>query len=149
MEASKTILLRESGNLIANIWLKARLTVAASTAFPLFASGEIFLLTGNGGAGGDRYVYQVFTQSTHIRTFSAFLRRGAGNFAHIIGGGDPLSFANFDLATGGVGRRGTSVATSTVQPWKDGWYRCTLTTTTTRLGGYGVCLVMSATSNIT
>jgi len=51
--------------------------------------------------------------------------------------------ANFDLASGIVGPRGSAVTASTMQPWRDGWYRCMLITSSPTANSFGACIVGS------
>jgi len=145
IEEARTNLVLQSSDLSDASWAKARVTLTTSTNFPILANMSVFLVTGN-GAVGDKDVYRTFSASSTTRTFSTFLRAGTGVFAHIIGGNDNNSFANFNLSTRVVGSRGTSVSSSTIQHWKDNWYRCTLSTTSSVVVGYGICLITSATS---
>ncbi len=61
-----------------------------------------------------------------VRTLSVFLRKGTINFAHILG--DSKDFVISDSSSGVVGTIGSSVTSTAMQPWKNGWYRCTVTT---------------------
>ena len=121
-EETLTNSVKEFENLADDIRAKARVTVTVSTNFPLLVSGDIFLITGN-GLVGDKYIYQSFPSfpsSATIRTFFVYLRRNTGIFAHLIGGNNNNSFANFNLETGIVGSRGSAVSSSTMHLWKDG-----------------------------
>ena len=60
--------------------------------------------------------------------------------------GDATTFANFDLLTGAVGSRGAGAMASSIIPWRDGWYRCTLTTSVSAANVMNALLVSSATS---
>ena len=113
LEEARTNLVLQSSDLSDASWVKARVTLTTTTNFPIFANMSGFLMTGN-GAVGDKYVYRTFSASSNTRTFSAFLRAGTGVFAQLIGGNDNNSFANFNLSTGVVGSRGTSVSSSTI-----------------------------------
>ena len=81
-----------------------------------------------------------------VRTLSVFLRKGTNDFAQILGGLDNNDFVNFDLASGVVGTIGLSVISATMQPWKDGWYRCTFTTASLTTSSFGICIVASNTA---
>jgi hypothetical protein len=145
LEEARTNLVLQSRDLSHVSWVKVRVALTTTTNFPIFAEMPVFLMAGT-GAVGDKYVYRTFSASSNTRTFSVFLRAGTGVFAQIIGGNDNNSFANFNLATGVVGSRGTSISSSTIQLWKDNWFRCTFTTASSVVGGFGICLITSATS---
>jgi len=77
------------------------------------------------------------------RTLSVFLRKGTNDFAQIIGGSESNEFVNYNLATGVVGSAGSLVTSASMQPWKDGWYRCTFTTASSTTNSFGICIVAS------
>jgi hypothetical protein len=145
VEEARTNLLPQSSDLSDASWILRGATLITSENFPIFTDKSAFLLTGN-GSSGEKYVYRTFTASSTTRTFSAFLRAGTGGFAQLFVGNDADAYANFNLGAGVVGSTGTSVSASTIQPWKNNWYRCTLTTASSAAFGFGMCLISSATS---
>jgi hypothetical protein len=94
-------------------------------------------------AYGVKNILHRFTASETTKTFSMFLRRGTNDFAQLICGGDINVFANFDLATGILGTSGSAVTASTMQPWRDGWYRCMLTTLSPTVTSFGTFVASS------
>ena len=73
-------------------------------------------------------------------TFSIYAKANATNFLQIVGGSsgfDGTTWANFDLSSGVVGSKGAS-ATSTITSVGNGWYRCTMTATSTATGSSNV-----------
>jgi hypothetical protein len=144
IEEARTNTLLESINLLSVSWFRNGTSIATSTDFPIFASAELFVytMTGN-GVSGFKNVQQLFTSSTTTRTLSVYFRRGTNDFAQLLGGLDANVFTNFDLATRVVGTRGSAVTESTMQPWKDCWYRCTLTTSSSTMASFAICIVPS------
>jgi len=128
------------------LWSRNRTTVTNTTAFPIFASGGVFLFTGD-GTSNFKSVARGLTSSSTTRIMSVYLRRNTNNFAKIMTtGGDTTTFASFDLLTGAVGSRGAGATAATIIPWRDGWYRCTLTTSVSAANVMNVLLVSSATA---
>ena len=59
-------------------------------------------------------------------TFSTYVKAGTAQFVQLLHGSDANAFANFDVATGTLGTRGTG-ASSAIVAVGNGWYRCSLT----------------------
>ena len=127
------------------VWSRNGTSIATSTDFPIFAADIVFILTGSGASGG-KNTQRNFQASATTKTFSVFLRRGTNDFAEILGRGDVNVFANFDLAAGIVGTRGSAVTALTMQPWRAGWYRCMLTTSSPTVDSFLICIVASSSS---
>ena len=142
LEESRTNTLLQSADLTLTTWGKSRVTITSSTQFPLFTSGNVYLVTANGVAGS-KVFFQIVATSTSIRTISCFMRRGTNNFAQIFGSTDTTVHANYNLLNGVVGTRGSGVIESTIQPWREGFYRCTMTTASTTMNGVSICIVNS------
>jgi hypothetical protein len=146
LEEARTNLITRSTDL--TLWTNSRVTISNSTVFPIFANEGFFLLTGD-GASGAKGLSRFFLSSPTTRTISFYLRHGTNNFAQILTGGGPdlTIFANYYIFTGVVGSRGAGAVSSTMIPWRDDWYRCTLTflsSTTTSMNAF---LVSSATAS--
>jgi hypothetical protein len=143
LEEARTNLITRSNDF--TLWTRNRTTVTNTADFPIFASGGVFLFTGD-RTSNFKSVARAFTPLT-TRTMSVYLRRNTNNFAQIMNsGGDPTIFANFDLLTGVVGSKGAGAMSATLILWRDGWYRCTLTTTVSAANAMNVLLVSSATA---
>ena len=150
--APKGLLLEEARtNAIARsneftLWTRNTTTVTNSTNFPIFANGGVFLLAGD-GTSGFKSLQRAFTTSSTTQTMSVYLRRNTHNFAQILTtGGDLTTFANFNLLTEVVGSIGSGTMAATMVPWRDGWFRCTLTTSVSAANAMNVSLVSSATA---
>jgi hypothetical protein len=101
----------------------------------------VWLVTANGS--GAKNFRRAFPVSSTLRTVSIFLRRGTNNFAQLCFSGDVTNFANYDLLTGTIGSLSDAV-TSTMIPWRDGWYRCTMTYTSPTATGLFISIVSSS-----
>ena len=143
LEESRTNVVRQSNEFSNAAWGKFRITATSSPDFPIFASGNVFLLTGN-GVSGNKVAGCTFTPFTTPFTMSVFMRRGTNNFAQLASYIDTIFFANFDLLNGVVGNN--SALSTIVTPGGNGWYRCTLTTASTTANAFVVFIVSSATS---
>jgi len=67
---------------------------------------------------------KTVTATSETRVFSFFAKKGTLNYVQFAGGGDANVFANFDLDTGVVGTKGSSVSSSSIVDFGNGWYRC-------------------------
>ena len=143
-EARTNLLTRSNAVVDASMWLRKGVVINTMiSGFPIFSSGlNAYLMTGLGSNGG-KFITRSFPVSTTERTLSVFMRKGTNDFAQILGGSDFNVFTNYDLALGSIGTSGPSVTTSTITPWKDGWYRCTLTTSSSVMAAFGICLIPS------
>jgi hypothetical protein len=144
IEGEQTNFLLRS-NEITDGWSRARSTITVSSDFPIFVNQYVFLITGDGTNGG-KGVIRFFTSASTTRTLSVYLRRGTNNFAQFLTGGDLTTFANFDLLNGVTGSIGGGALTSTIIPWRDGWFRCTMTFSSSTANSINVFLVSSATA---
>ncbi len=133
--APKGLLLEEAmTNLLVtnqlNTWGIVGLTITPSTDFPIFDAADVFLLTANGQTG-PKYITRAFTPPTTMLTRNAFLRRVKNNVAQL----SPFReiqrrFAIFNLLTGQLGSKSADEVAA-ITPWRDGWYRFTMTTIST------------------
>jgi hypothetical protein len=127
-------------------WTKTNSTVAANSEVAPDGTTTADTLTGNGVSGThvvQNNVVISFSNSPH--TVSVFAKAGTNNFIQLrffaaLG----AAFANFDLATGVVGTTGNGASSSIVSVG-NGWYRCSMTATTTASasGGFNFLLVTS------
>ncbi len=79
LEESRTNFVRQSNELSNAAWGKFRITATSSPDFPIFASGNVFLLTEN-GVSGNKVAGCTFIPFTTPFTISIFMRRGSNNF---------------------------------------------------------------------
>jgi len=77
------------------------------------------------------------------RTFSIFLRRGSNNFAQLVGQSDETYLCNFDLLNGVIGTKGGTIRSAWMQPFVNGWYKCSVTTRSPLTTSYMVFLANS------
>jgi hypothetical protein len=135
IEEERSNVLLRSSNMVSGLWSRVGTSIATSTDIPIFASDGVFIITGD-GVNRPKNIQRHFPASATMKTFYVFLRRGTNDFAQLMGGGDINVFVNFDLATGIVGTRGSAVTASTIQPWRDNWYRYMLTTSSTTVDAF-------------
>jgi len=95
IEESRANLLIRSNELTNDTtWFTTNTTIITSTDFPIFASGGVFLLSGNNLCGFKAF-YTIITTLQTTYTISINLRRNTNNFARILTGGpDVLVYAN-------------------------------------------------------
>ncbi len=87
-----------------------------------------FFFRGNGMIR-TKYMTRAFTRNTPTMTISAYLRRGTNNLAQFSSFDTQFAmFAILYLLTGQLGCKYANVLSSII-PWCDGWYRCTMTIT--------------------
>jgi len=139
IEEERTNLLPMSNAFSA--WTMTGVSATSSSDFRIFDNEGVWLLTADGTSSAKKSdgVFQV------VQTLSVYLRRGTSNFAQLSLSGESVNFANFDLLTGTIGSRSVT-ATSTMIPWRDGWYRCTMTYTSPTASAIVIGIVGSATS---
>ena len=82
----------------------------------------------NLGSGTEqKFIYQAESQNGTY-TQSVYLKKGTHTFFQLAVGGDVNPYCNFDLTNGTYSAFGS---TATITNVSDGWYRCTMTYTTT------------------
>jgi hypothetical protein len=82
----------------------------------------------NLGSGTEqKFIYQAKSQNGTY-TQSVYLKKGTHTFFQLAVGGDVNPYCNFDLTNGTYSAFGS---TATIANVGDGWYRCTMTYTTT------------------
>lgn len=116
-------------------WIKSVVTVTANTAVAPDGNTAADTIT---ATGASPYVTQpnITIVAGNTVVFSVFAQKAATNFVYINvtdAGNSPIAW--FNLATGVVsshtGGSGTCVyGASYIEPWANGWYRCTLVVTT-------------------
>ncbi len=102
------------------------------------------LITGN-GVSGNKVAGCTFTPFTTPFTISVFMRRGSNNFAQLAPYTDTTIWANYDLLRGQTGNV-SSNGIATIAPWRDGWFRCTMTASSTTAIALVIFMVTSAPS---
>jgi hypothetical protein len=130
-------------------WIKNNCTITAnSTADP---NGDITAdaLIENAGVG-TKNVYRAtnFVTGTQY-TISVFAKTN-GRFLQLTTSvllGGTTTFVNFNLTTGTLGTVGAGVDNATIEDYGNGWFRCSLTSTslTTSATAYNICLIKNDT----
>lgn len=87
-----------------------------------------------GGSGNIAYITKIFNRpASAVYSCSVYAKAGSTNFLQITNAGSGWTnneYANFDLSAGTVGTVG-SAATASISSVGNGWYRCSITATTT------------------
>ena len=71
-------------------------------------------------------LYRTFSGGTGIATVSGFFKKGTLDWVGIVNTAGSIYVAYFNLANGTVGTVASGY-TTTIEPFKDGWYRCSVT----------------------
>jgi hypothetical protein len=153
VEEQRTNLMGNSGVLTATPnWLGTNATVAASGTAPdgnsayaitenTVTSAHSFVNCGTAG------VSSTSITSGTIYTGSIFLKKSTDDWVQLTFGAASFGsslFINFNLATGNTGN--SAGCTGTITPFRDGWYRCTITATATSTA-LSNNLILSFTNN--
>ena len=156
IEQSSTNLLLQSQNL-GTTWLTSgtsSVAINSNTAPDGTSTGN--KITANSATNS--YILQSFTTSATTYTLSAYLKAGTNNYASLLYqvGANTYAGAVFDLSLGVVGetKSGTTTSTqvisSSITSVGNGWYRCSMTFSTTSVGTYYsfIQFAAAATGNI-
>ncbi len=98
--------------------------------------------------GGGVYNGYSYTSGTTY-TLSVFAKKGENRYARIgfgIGGGGAGIFCGFDLQEGIAGTPNTGI-TPSIEPFADGWYRCSITATAQFTGARNTFVYQSSNLN--
>jgi hypothetical protein len=142
LEPSKTNTQQRTTDMRA--WTQSGTQTITTNDFPLLVNGRYHHLITANGTSGIKAIRRGFSGSSNMLTASIYLRRGTNNFAQLYIG-EVSIFANFDLVTGQPGNK-TATVTSTMTPCVNGWYRCTMSFTSSSAANMFVSIVTSATS---
>ncbi len=93
LEGARIDILTQSNTFTIGAWGIARATVTNSTDFLVFASGGVFLLTGN-GQSATKGLFRFMPTSATTRTFVGYLCLGTNNFAQVFTAEDNIVFVN-------------------------------------------------------
>lgn len=135
MEASRTNLFLQSQTLDNASWTGTRAS-AANTTSPLAPDGSqtADAISEDGSAANDHLMFQNVTYANATAyTISVWAKAANRSWLIIQLGAAAFTTtptASFNLATGVVGTI-TGTATSTITAYQNGWYRCTMTSTST------------------
>ena len=149
VEPQRTNLATYSEQFNNEVWTKLNTTVASNTTNS--PSGD---LTADAFAGNGTFGFHLLsfngTCANGVNTISIFAKKNTNNFIQLIGSSTPFGtnvWANFDLNNGVVGSVSSS-ATSKIENYGNGWYRCIITATATLATSpsFSIGLITSATS---
>jgi hypothetical protein len=99
-------------------------TVTANTAISPDGTQNAYTL--NVATTGYSGLYRSFSGGTGVATVSGFFKKGTIDYIILINTSGTVGVAWFNLANGTIG---TVVGgyTATIEPFKDGWYKCSVT----------------------
>jgi hypothetical protein len=124
-------------------WTKNAVTVTANAVAAPDGTTTADMITAN-GASAEHIIYSTGV-AAGLKTGSVYAKAGTNNFIQLTFGSSDTVYANFDLSNGTVGTVGvTSVAS--IQALSNGWYRCSLHTTSTIASNIVVVIVSSTTA---
>ena len=148
VEESRTNLLPYSVDLTQAVWTKSYLTVVFSSTevAPDGTTGNVIITTANTDNAG-HYSYYTTQNTGRICTTSAWFKNQSTTTyfpqLRVFGVGNDQAYATFNLSgNGSIPESGGAIyASSSITPYPNGWYRCTMTFDTTAagntyLGGY-------------
>jgi hypothetical protein len=149
VEPQRTNLVTFSEQFDNAIWVKTGTTITSNTTNSPSGTLTSDTLVGDGLIGVHILGFNA-TSPTGVTTISVFAKKNTNNFIQIIG--SAISFgtnvwANFDLNNGTLGTIG-SATTARIENFGNGWYRCTITGTSTSASSpaFNIGLITSATS---
>jgi hypothetical protein len=107
-------------------WMRSRVTVTSTLS--LFGD-PVYFMKGNGAFLQHSILLPYpMVRTPTLRTMSIYMKNADIRFAQIAIGSDLNIHANFDLQLGVLGTKHAN-AQSSIVPAGDGWYRCSMTTT--------------------
>lgn len=120
---------------------------SASEVAPDGTTGTVTILSSNSNVGGSRYIYSVTQNGAGTYTVSCFFKNQSTTTyfpqLRVFGIGSGQAYATFNLTGNGsiTDNGGAVYENSTITPYSNNWYRCSMTFTTpgnTYLGGIAV-----------
>jgi hypothetical protein len=124
-------------------WTKNAVTVTANTAVSPDGTTNADTLTANGTS--TTHVINQTSAAGSVRVFSVYLKAGTNNFAQIFFDADVAPWANFNLAAGVVGSTGSN-QTAAIIAVGNGWYRCSVYTSSLTASNPNIVVISSATA---
>jgi hypothetical protein len=150
IEEQRVNLLTYSDQFDNAVWTKTGVTVTANATTSPDGTTNADRATAN-GASGPHVVQLQFTYTAVAHTLSVYAKKDTNNFVQLRFGASAAAngFANFDLDAGTVGTVGAGLSAASITPAGNGWYRCTITGTTTAAVGsnLGFYIVTDATAS--
>ena len=134
IEESRTNLATYSEDLSDSSWTKNSTTVTANaTTAPDGNTTADKVITENNGAGtGNSIITKSATTTAAVHTFSVFLKKNGRSFALLYDASNAVG-AYFNLTTGAVTTGGSGISASAASASEDignGWFRCSISNTT-------------------
>lgn len=130
IEETRTNLVKYSSDYTQTDWTKGQITLTTGAAQSPDGTTNATKIAANSTVA-EAYIRQTVAQANSTAyTLAAFAQKGTVNFLRLRNlavSGAPNTW--FNLNTGAVGTVGTGI-TATITPFKDGWYRCTISGTT-------------------
>ena len=80
-------------------------------------------------------------------TFSVFAKKDELNYIQLSFANTSQQYANFDLDLGVVGTKGSWAASSTIEDYGNGWYRCSVHINVGSIPSFGIAIVPSASAS--
>lgn len=132
-------------------WVRANSTVTANVITSPAGTLSADRFVGD-GTSTPHSIQQNLTYVTPAYILSVYAKKDTNNFVQLrfgaaaVSGG--LGFANFDLNAGTVGTIGTGLSGASITPVGDGWFRCSILSTTIIpvASNIGIYVVTSATA---
>jgi hypothetical protein len=126
-------------------WSKAAITATSTSATTDPLGGlTANLLTANGTT--TQKLLGQFNPNPVPKTWSIYAKAGTNNFIQLFFSSDSNPYANFNINTGVVGNIGTTV-TASITSVGNGWYRCSIATTSSTAGTPYLGIITSNTSS--
>ena len=126
-EPQRTNLLGFSELLTDASFTRARCSVSAFSSITPRNNLASFKLTDTIDNGSHILFKSVNTVLNEKNTFSYFLKKGSLNFAMLAYSAGITQSTIFNLNTGSIHSQGSNVINSTITPFINGWYRCSIT----------------------
>ena len=145
IEESRTNLLARSEEFNQAVWQKLRVSITADAVASPFGTNLADKLIED-SMNSTHLLYRLINSgSLSAHTFSVFAKAGERDFVflHCADNFAANSSAYFNLSTGTLGTVGAG-ATASIVPLNNGWYRCSITATTTSTANNGVYIQPAA-----
>jgi hypothetical protein len=152
IEESRTNLLTYSSEISNAAWTKNQVVVTENSLTAPDGTVSADTIAEDTTTNFHRVISPTFSVTSGTAyTFSVYAKKGTNNFVQLFvstGFDSVNAFANFNIDVGTVGTVG-SAATSTIANVGNGWYRCTMTTTSSATSAVAIInygLVTSSTA---
>jgi hypothetical protein len=143
LEPQRTNLVTFSEQFNNAAWAKTNASVTANAVTSPTGYQDADTLTADGASGTHRATAVLALGAG--KTLSVFAKAGTNNFIQFYTDSTNNDFANFDLVNGVVGTKGPD-ATSSIEDYGNGWYRCIMTTGNAASQNFAINIVSSASA---